>query len=58
MDDAHKAYKDEHGGDYGQLVATPNGWVCPVPGCDFTQDWAHAAMFMEPIQDALSEGHR
>jgi hypothetical protein len=38
-DDAHKAYAAEHGGDYGQLVATPNGWKCPV--CDYRQDWAH-----------------
>lgn len=27
-------------GDYGVLVATENGWVCP--DCGYTQDWAHA----------------
>ncbi len=41
-DDAHKAYADEHGGDYGQLVATADGWKCPV--CDYRQDWAHPFM--------------
>jgi hypothetical protein len=23
------------------LIATENGWLCPCPGCDYTQDWAH-----------------
>ena len=55
-DEAHRAYRREHGGDLGQLVATTNGWVCPV--CGYTQDWAHAAMFDNTIQDALSEGPR
>lgn len=26
------------------LVATPDGWVCPTPGCDYTQAWAHDFM--------------
>jgi len=43
-DAAHKAYAEEHGGDWGQLVATPEGWICPVPGCGYTQKWAHAFM--------------
>jgi hypothetical protein len=21
------------------LLATPNGWVCPTAGCGYTQDW-------------------
>jgi hypothetical protein len=25
-----------------QLLATPDGWVCPETGCQYTQDWAHA----------------
>lgn len=25
--------------DVGVLIATVNGWVCPV--CGYTQDWAH-----------------
>jgi hypothetical protein len=37
-DEAHRAYQAEHGGDFGQLVATPVGWICPV--CGYTQDWA------------------
>lgn len=24
------------------LIATTAGWVCPCPGCDYTQGWAHA----------------
>lgn len=28
--------------DHGILVATKDGWVCPV--CSYTQDWAHARM--------------
>lgn len=45
-DDAHKAYAAEHGGDWGQLVATKDGWVCPV--CSYRQDWAHE--FMSQVQ--------
>lgn len=30
--------------DVGQLVATHDGWVCPVPTCDYTQNWAHDFM--------------
>lgn len=41
-DEAHIAYQAEHGGDFGQLVATPDGWVCPV--CDYRQDWANPFM--------------
>ena len=22
------------------LVALPEGWACPLGGCDYTQDWA------------------
>lgn len=35
MDEAHRAYQAEHGGDFGQLVAVEGGWKCPV--CDYTQ---------------------
>ena len=28
--------------DVGMLVATRDGWVCPV--CGYTQDWAHDGM--------------
>jgi hypothetical protein len=41
-DKAHRAYAKRHGGDEGQLVATKDGWKCPV--CDYCQDWAHAFM--------------
>jgi hypothetical protein len=32
--------------DLGQLVATPEGWVCP--DCDYTQGWAHRFMLETP----------
>jgi rubrerythrin len=41
-DAAHRAYQAEHGGDFGQLVATKDGWVCPV--CGYRQQWAHGFM--------------
>lgn len=30
------------------LVATPDGWVCPEPGCGYTQKWAHGAPDIRP----------
>ena len=33
-------------GDFGVLIATENGWICP--DCDYTQDWAHAHMLSAP----------
>lgn len=42
MDEAHVAYQRKHGGDYGQLVAGPDGWRCPV--CGYRQNWAHGHM--------------
>lgn len=44
-DAAHVTYQAEHGGDHGQLVATADGWICPV--CGYRQDWAHAFSFEE-----------
>jgi hypothetical protein len=41
-DAAHLAYRAEHGGDLGQLVASASGWHCPA--CGYRQDWAHAFM--------------
>jgi hypothetical protein len=38
----HTEYANTHGGDFGALVATRNGWVCPV--CGYTQDWATSGM--------------
>ena len=35
------AKRDEHPGNEGVLIATPDGWVCPVESCDYTQTWAH-----------------
>ena len=52
MDEAHTAYQEEHGGDYGELVATEAGWVCPVPGCGYTQGWAHAFM-LKPLSELV-----
>lgn len=41
-DEAHKAYAAKHGGDWGQLIATRGGWVCPT--CGYIQHWAHSNM--------------
>lgn len=41
-DETHSTYQEKHGGDFGQLVATVEGWICP--SCNYTQDWAHAWM--------------
>lgn len=39
-DAAHKQYATEHNEpDLGLLVATNDGWKCPV--CDYTQNWTH-----------------
>lgn len=40
-DEAHVAYQKEHGGDFGELVSTPNGLMCPVPGCGYKQNWSY-----------------
>jgi hypothetical protein len=48
-DEAHRRYAEEHGDrNAGLLVATPDGWVCPVPGCGYRQafglrPWSSAA---------------
>ena len=46
-DDNH-AWND-WGMDYGVLIPTRKGWVCP--DCDYTQNWAHKFSF-EPIPDS------
>jgi hypothetical protein len=44
-DQDHVAYAALHDlNDNGLLLATPQGWVCPVPSCPYTQDWAHDFM--------------
>lgn len=48
-DDAHKAAQEEHGGDFGQLVATRQGWVCNA--CDYRQFWAHDFMFDQALTE-------
>lgn len=35
--------RDGHQSD-GVLIATNDGWTCPEPGCDYTQDWCHDDM--------------
>jgi hypothetical protein len=45
---AHKTYAIEHHQrDFGILVATSEGWLCPV--CSYQQDWAHDFMVNQPI---------
>lgn len=42
-DAAHREYAAANGDrDLGLLVATENGWRCPV--CGYTQGWAHGFM--------------
>ena len=41
-DKAHKEYAQNHKQDSGLLIATPEGWKCPV--CSYTQNWAHSFM--------------
>ena len=41
-DEAHRRYAKEHGAlDYGILVATVDGGVCPV--CNYRQSWGHTS---------------
>ena len=47
-DVAHVTYADEHGTERGELVASRDGWTCPV--CGYRQNWAHA-MMAEPIPE-------
>jgi hypothetical protein len=35
--------------DFGQLIATPQGWMCPA--CDYRQFWAHDFMFNGALPD-------
>lgn len=43
-DYVHRKYAEKHNDrDNGLLIATHQGWVCPV--CDYTQDWAHDWQF-------------
>jgi hypothetical protein len=38
-DEAHRIHATINGEeDWGILIATKDGWVCPV--CDYKQDWA------------------
>lgn len=34
---------DSHDGPVA-LLATPNGWICNIDGCDYVQTWAHDFM--------------
>lgn len=49
----HTEYAITHGGDNGTLIATRDGWVCPVDGCGYTQNWAHAPMLriLDPYEE-------
>lgn len=52
-DEAHRKYAAENNeSDFGILFATPDGWVCPVPGCGYAQKWAHAFMARSPAEEA------
>lgn len=49
-DESHTAYQNEHGGDFGQLVAVDGGWICPV--CDWTQDLDLRLIQREQLTDS------
>lgn len=36
--------KDSHPDNEGILLPFRSGWLCPVPTCDYAQDWAHDFM--------------
>jgi len=48
-DEAHKQYARDHNqSDWGILVATEDGWICPV--CGYKQNWAHDFMAQSTSQ--------
>jgi hypothetical protein len=55
-DRPHADYARAHNQDLGQLVATPQGWVCPV--CGYRQSWAHVFMFEGPPPRPLPREER
>ncbi len=58
-DYAHKKYQFEHPDqDFGQLVATSEGWICPVPGCGYKQSWAHNFMAVPVAQRIINEDQK
>lgn len=40
---------------HGSLLATTEGWVCPLPECDYRQYWAHAFMTVGPVSRMRTE---
>lgn len=45
--------RDEHRENPGVLVAEPDGWRCPAPGCGYRQTWAHPFMAAPPTEAML-----
>lgn len=45
---------NEHEGN-NVLTATTRGWVCPT--CDYTQEWAHLTMAIDPVIFSEHPGH-
>lgn len=39
MDEDHRVYQRKFGGDYGQLIATKEGFKCPA--CSYVQSWKY-----------------
>lgn len=46
MDAEHQIQQANRGGDFGQLIASTNGWFCPA--CSYRQTWAHDFMADPP----------
>jgi hypothetical protein len=52
-DVAHLLYAEAAGHkDFGVLVATPDGWLCPT--CNYRQNWAHEFMFHPPPKPGIA----
>ncbi len=48
---------DDHRSNPGVLIALPKGWVCPSPGCEYTQYWAHSFMADEEFLATTRKYH-
>ncbi len=50
--------RSEHRENEGILIATIEGWRCPVESCTYEQDWAHWFMADKEFVTAREKGHR
>ena len=43
----------DHKGSEAVLIATSSGWICPIPSCNYQQDWAHEMMVDKTIVESM-----